>query len=927
LGGDAPSYPADIHTGTALGHEPRTDHLDGDVLRHHLAAIAADERNAERRRKTALDYLKPLVREARDKILARITDRTLSGFEAAHTLCDLHDLLIRVLYEFTARHLCEVQNPTDSEHLAIVATGGYGRGLLAPFSDLDLLFLRPFKRTAWGESVIELILLMLWDVGFRIGHAARSLDECMRLARQDMTVRTSLLEARFICGDAMLAEQLAARFHAEIVQGTGRDFIEAKLAERDARHRKQGESRYLVEPNIKDGKGGLRDLQTLYWIGKYLYGVDDTAQLVGHGVFTGEESATFHAAEAFLWEVRCHLHCLTGRAEERLSFDVQPEVANRMGYREEMPRRCVEHFMKDYFLIAKDVGDLTRIVCAALEEQNRKPKPDTIGLLPQSSKPRLEQDEIYLENGRLNARDDAFRNDPVNFIRIFHIAESTQADIHPGALRMITRSLVLVTDSLRGNDSANRLFLEILSSRHNPERALRRMNEAGVLAAFVPPFAHAVARMQFNMYHHYTVDEHLIRAVGNLAAIERGELTSELPLASELIHRIKSREALYCAVFLHDIGKGLRGNHSEIGAAIAQSLSRRWGLSDSDAAAVTWLVRQHLLMSDTAQRRDISDAATVRNFVREVQSPELLRMLLVLTVADIRAVGPGVWNGWKGQLLRELYHEADGLISGAAVSGRIEQIAEAKKRLMARLADWTNSEQEDAIEHFGENYWFAFDATELERNARLRAQVLGAGTGFALDGDISNLRSICEVAICTPDRPGLFFMLAGAIAACGGSIVEAKIFTGEDGYALDVFSVQDAEGFPFGGPAQLARLRHVIARTLAGDIPKRAAIVRRPGATRSAAFEVRPRVNFDNEASTVATVLELEGADRPGLLFEIARVLFELHLSISTAIVATYGERAVDVFYIRDRLGNKIDPGAWREHIETRLMQVLSITP
>lgn len=906
-----------------MNYESRIDLPDRDVLRHRLATIAGRESDPESRRRAALDYLKPLVRDARREIGERIANHSLPGLEASRALCDLHDQLILILYEFAATHLREVQNPTDSEHLAIVATGGYGRGLLAPFSDLDVLFLRPFKRTAWGESVIELMLLMLWDLGLRIGHAARSLDECMRLARQDMTVRTGLLEARFICGDEGLAGQLGTRFRSEIAQGTGRDFIAAKLAERDTRHHRQGESRYLVEPNIKDGKGGLRDLQTLYWIGKYLHGADDPAQLVGHGVFTGDEHAAFQAAEAFLWDVRCQLHCLAGRAEERLSFDVQPEIAARLGYREATPRSSVERFMKDYFLTAKDVGDLTRIFCAALEEQNRKPKPFVTGLLPGFLKPRGEQDEIYLENGRLNARDDAFRRDPANLIRIFHIADTRQADIHPNALRMITRSLDLVTDSLRSDVAANRLFLEILSSRHDPERSLRWMNEAGVLAAFVPPFAHAVARMQFNMYHHYTVDEHLIRAVGNLAAIERGDLVRDHPLAGELIHRIKPREALYCAAFLHDIGKGLAGNHSEIGAGIAQSLCLRWGLSDADAATATWLVRHHLLMSDTAQRRDISDPATVRNFVGEVQSPELLRMLLVLTAADIRAVGPGTWNGWKGQLLRELYHEADALISGAPAA-RGERMKEAKERLLARLSDWNGSGRQEAVAHFGENYWLAFDTSELERNARLRAQVASGETVFAIKCDVSDIRSVCEVAICTHDKPGLFFQLAGAISASGGSIVEAKAFTGDDGLALDVFSVQDAEGAPFGDGAQIARLGQMIARTLAGEASRGIAAVRRPGAPRSSAFQVRPRVNFDNEASATATVLELEGADRPGLLFEIARALFELRLSISTAIVATYGERAVDVFYVRDLFGNKLAAGGHRARIEARLMQVLS---
>jgi [protein-PII] uridylyltransferase len=430
--------------------------------------------------------------------------------------------------------------------------------------------------------------------------------------------------------------------------------------------------------------------------------------------------------------------------------------------------------------------------------------------------------------------------------------------------------------------------------------------------------------MQFNMYHHYTVDEHLIRTVGNLAAIERGELANDHPLAGELIHRVKSREALYCAAFLHDVGKGMPGNHSEIGADIAQSLCLRWGLSEADAATAAWLVRHHLLMSDTAQRRDISDPATVRKFVAQVQSPELLRMLLILTAVDIRAVGPGTWNGWKGQLLRELYHEADALMSGAPAPARGERVAEAKNRLLASLADWSDAERRRTVAHFGENYWLAFDTSELERNARLRAPLENTEEIFALNCRVSDIRSVCEVAICTRDSAGLFFKLAGAIAASGGSIVEAKAFTADDGFALDVFSVQDIEGAAFGNEAQVRRLRQAITCTLAGEIPQGPAIVRRTGFTRSAAFDVRPRVNFDNDASAIATVLELEGADRPGLLFEIARAFFELRLSISTAIVTTYGERAVDVFYVRDRFGNKLDPGEHRARIEARLMRVLS---
>jgi [protein-PII] uridylyltransferase len=894
--------------------------LDGAALRRDLTALAHAETNEAKRRKAALVHVKYAFQNARRQATTRIENGSLPGIVAARAISSIHDALIQVLYDFATKHFYYAQNPTESERLAIVATGGYGRGLLAPFSDLDLLFLRPFKQTAWGESVIEFILLMLWDLGLKVGHATRSLAECTRLARDDMTIRTSLLETRIVWGEAPLAAELRKDYFAEIAGANGRDFVEAKLAERDERHRKQGESRYLVEPNVKEGKGGLRDLQTLYWMGKYLYRVEDPADLVEFGVFRREEHTTFRAAEVFLWNVRCQLHCAAGRAQERLTFDLQPELARRLGFTDDNPRRAVERFMRAYFLVAKDVGDLTRIFCAALEAQNRKPVPAQ-GLPGPAHAP---DDDFFVENGRLNAREDVFARDPVKLIRIFHIANARSLDVHPGALRTIIRSLDLIDDELRADRTANRLFLEILTSRHDSERALRRMNEAGVLGRFVPAFGHAVALMQFNMYHHYTVDEHLIRAVGILAAIERGEFKEDCPLATDLAGRVRSRESLYCAVLLHDIAKGGKGSHSEAGAALALSLCPRFGLSRADTATTAWLVRNHLVMSDTAQRRDIADPGTIRNFVAAVQSPELLRLLFVLTVADIRAVGPGVWNGWKGQLLCDLYHEADAVMSGgSAAPAQAERIAAARDSLSRRLVDWPDQARVDALSHHQDNYWLAFDEVQLERHARLRVRARERRDGIALDAAEDALRSISEISICTPDRAGLFAMLAGAIAARGGSIVEAKAFTTGDGFALDVFTVQDHEGKPFVEPRRIARLHQTIAEAMQGDSLARPTIAYGSGKRRREAFQVAPRVSFDNDASAVATVVEVEGADRAGLLFDIARAMFEQHLSISSAIVTTYGARAVDVFYVRDEFGRRISDPARLAEIGSRLSDVL----
>jgi len=908
-----------------------SDLLDVEGLKRDLAELARTTPGTAALRPAGLALVKAAFTEGRARVRRAVEEPPggsvgggLQGLAAARALSALQDAIIQLIYGFAMAHL----HPGNTAvRITIAATGGYGRGELAPGSDIDLLFLRPARPAAGDESIIEFILYMLWDLGLKVGHATRSVAEGLRLARADVTIRTAMLEARYLCGDRALFDEMRKKFWDDAASN-GRDFVEAKLAERKARHARQGESRYLVEPNLKESKGGLRDLQTLYWIGKYLYRVEDAADLVDHNVFTKDEFKTFQKAEAFLWNVRVRLHYLLDRAEERLSFDVQPALAAAMGYHNaEKPRRAVEAFMRAYFLVAKDVGDLTRIFIAALEEQHRKPRPSLRRILPGFLTQRSPEDDFYVENGRLAANPAIFKSDPANLIRLFHVADTKQIDIHPHTLRTVTRSLDLITDAVRQDPAANRAFLETLTSRNDPERALRLMNEAGVLGRFVLEFGHAVGLMQFNMYHHYTVDEHLIRAVGNIAAIERGERKGEHPVTSDVIKRIKSREALYCAVLLHDMAKGLPGDHSDVGAAIAASLCPRLGLSDADTRAVAWLVKNHLVMSDTAQRRDVSDPKTVRDFVTLVQTPELLRLLLILTVCDIRAVGPGVWNGWKGQLLRELYYAAENMMTGGDQSPtRDARVAAAKAALAERLGDFTPEQRARALNRHYDHYWLAFELDEQERHARRIAAADAAGELLVLEADSNDFRAITEIMLYTPDHAGLFSQLAGAIAMSGGSIVDAKAFTTSDGFALDVFSVQDAEGGAFGDKDRLARLRQTIEKTLRGQAWPRQALAARQQKSRTSAFKIKPKVLFDNDASQLATVVEVECLDRPGLLYDVTQAIYESGLSISTSMIATYGEKAVDVFYVRDGFGHKIAHPARLEAVEKRLKAALEAT-
>jgi [protein-PII] uridylyltransferase len=901
-----------------------SSYLDGSALRKAVAQTDAATGDRDGLRRAVFALIKTFFWEARERVKEDVLQHGLHGLDAARALSAIQDTTIRIIFEFAVERFFAAGGAETQENITVVATGGYGRGELAPGSDIDLLFIRATKQMPRGEEIIEFILYMLWDLGLKVGHATRSLPECTRLAKQDITIRTALLEARYLAGNAALYQELRKRFWSEIATGNGRDFVEAKLAERDDRHLRQGESRYLVEPNIKEGKGGLRDLQTLYWVGKYLYHVYEADELVAQNVFTREEFETFRKAEAFLWNVRVHLHYLMGRAEERLSFDAQTGLAASLGFREESPRHAVEKFMRAYFLVAKDVGDLTRIFCAALELQNRKNRAALTRILPGFLKPRGTGDDFFVDTARLNARDDAFERDPVNFLRIFHVADAKSIDIHPHALRTITRQLHLIDDNLRNNPEANRLFLETLCSRRKPEWALRMMNEAGVFGTFVPEFGRVVALMQFNMYHHYTVDEHLIRAIGYVSAIEHGAFKEEHPIATDIIKRIKSREAMYCAMLMHDIAKGLPGDHSDAGAAIAETLCPRLGLSPEDTSSVSWLVKYHLIMSDIAQRRDISDPKTVKDFVVVVQSPEMLRHLLILTVADICAVGPGVWNGWKGQLLRELYYEAEAIMSGGdTLHAHGARVQTAKDELQTRIKDLPTKTRLNMLNRHYDSYWLAFEADAHERHARLIASADERKQLFAFAADSNEARAVTEVIVYTPDHPGVFARISGAIAASGGSIVDAKAFTTTDGFALDVFSVLDAEGGPFGDAPRIQRLKQTIEKTLTGEIVPRKLIASRAGKSRASAFKVPSRVNFDNEASTTATVLEVRGLDRPGFLYDVATAIFESGLSISSAMIATYGERAVDVFYVRDGFGHKVKHPDRLRTIEARLLKAV----
>ncbi len=863
------------------------------------------------------------------EVRRRFEEEHINGAEVVLADAYLVDHLVRGIYDFAIKYVYPVPDSATGEPMAIAATGGYGRAELSPFSDIDLMFLLPHGSAPQTKQLVEFILYMLWDMGLKVGHATRTADDCVKLAKSDLTIRTSLLEARWLWGDRNLYRQFESQFMNEVVAVTGSQFVEQKLAERDARHERMGDSRYVLEPHIKEGKGGLRDLQTLFWIAKYLYRVKDMGELFERGVFTTSDVRDFRRAQNFLWTVRCHLHYAADRPEERLTFTYQNTISKRLGYNDRASGRGVERFMKHYFLVTKTVGDLTRVLCAVLEEEHRKKR--IRFRIPTFSLFRRAPQGFKLDSGRLALDgDDSLSRHPMKILQLFHEAQRQGLDIHPHALRQVHQNLRHVDASLRENDAANQLFMDMLTSRNDPETTLKRLNEAGVFGRFLPDFGRVVAQMQYDMYHVYTVDEHTIRAIGILHRLEKGELTEQHPAASAVVGDMRSRRALYMAVLLHDIAKGRGGDHSEIGAQIALHVCPRFGLDDWETETVSWLVRYHLLMSRTAFKRDIDNPKTVTDFIAEVQSPERLRMLLVLTDVDISAVGPGIWNAWKAGLLSELYYRAleeMEMTGGQPVERRTIRVERAKAKLRARLTDWDEATLENYIARGYPDYWLACDTDAQARHFEMMREAERKGEPLHVESRHHPTLDVTEIVIYSPDHPGLFARIAGAMALSGASIVDARISTLANGMALDTFGIQDVSGRAFDSPERIAKLTARIEQAVQGRLwpaKELRAVSARALPSRTGIFTVPPAVIIDNKASAGHTVIEVNGRDRLGLLHDVTSTLTDLGLQIVSAHVSTYGERVVDVFYVKDVFGLKVDDMSKLRRIERRLRAAIA---
>lgn len=897
-----------------------------EVLPDLIAALLEDGQPVAR--DVALGQLRRQLGRIQGKVQRAFEAHELSGLAAARWLAALTDGVIGAIHAYTLAMVPPGAETTKSEPaFALIATGGYGRGVLAPYSDIDLLFLSDAPLGPQGRRGVEFMLYLLWDLGLKVGHATRTVSECIEDAKGDVTIQTALIDARYLAGERPVFERFDADFAAFRQHSGLAAFLAAKRAERAARHARYGDSPFLVEPHVKEGRGGLRDLQTLYWLARHAFGVQRMPELVGKdspggGLLTPQEARAIRRAWNFLWTVRFHLHYVTGRAEERLTFDLQPVVGARMGYTRHGVQDGVERFMKHLFLTARDVVRLTRLLEPAIERAALGPP----AVLP-AGDAALAQAGIALADGKvLFAPDRLVEQDPAIMLRLVRAARDRGLEVHPLAFRALVRNARYAV-RLRGDIAASAIFLDILCGK-DAARWLRTLNEVGFISRFIPDWARIVGLMQFDTYHVFTVEEHTIEALGVLTQLERGDLNEVAPVASELIAQVQSRRALFVAVLLHDIAKGRGGDHSELGAEVALEICPKLGLTPEETETVSWLVLNHLLISQTAFKRDIDDPKTILDIAETVQSPERLRLLLVLTVADMRAVGPKVWNGWKATLLRELYWRvAEVLAGGLSVPERDTRVARARSAAAALLDGMPKPELDRYLSLGYPGYWLSFDPETHARHARMIQEAERENAPLTVRTRVLESRAVTEVTVYVTDHPGLFSRIAGALAVAGASIVDARIHTMTNGMALDTFWVQDAAGGAFDAPHRLARLAVLIEQSLSGRLRLDAEIgkLRREPA-RLRAVQIPPRVVIDNHASNSHTVIEVNGRDRPGLLHDVTAAISDQGLQIGSAHITTYGVRAVDVFYVKDVFGLKVENERKLGTLRGALLAALGVT-
>ena len=808
---------------------------------------------------------------------------------------------------------------------ALVAVGGYGRGELHPSSDVDLLVLVDARRAGAlkrrrSDPRIESFIALAWDLGLEVGHAVRSVRQCATEARRDLTVITNLVESRHLAGSRELFDEMRDAVAPARMWPADR-FFHAKEREQRERHLRHRDSAYHLEPNVKEGPGGLRDIQTIAWVARRYFGAQGGTSpglrdLFVHGFLTEEEFRSLRDGQDFLWQARTALHYLAGRREDRLLFDRQIAIADHFGYRDADHNLGVEQFMKRYYRTVHSLGRLNELLLQLFRER-------FLDREDRSEVRRLNR-RFQVRDGQIEVVDDGvFRRHPFALLEIFLLLQQNPelGGVRASTIRDVRRHLHLVDDEFRHDLACRSLFLEILREPRGLARALRRMHAYGILGRYLPEFGQITGLMQFDLFHAYTVDEHLLRTVAHLRRFGRPDLRAELPHCSDVFETLPKPELLHLAGLFHDIAKGRGSDHSEDGERDAAAFCERHGISRFDAGLVGWLVRHHLTMSMTAQREDISDPAVVRRFADLVGDGVRLDYLYLLTVADMRATNPNLWTDWKGSLLRDLYqathrvllHDVDGRMPAAAELAR--ECRDEARRQLAETGPAT-SLIEDLWETLEPDY---FVLTPPEAVAWHAAEVLGNGGGPVVA--VRTRRNRTEVFFHVPDRDHLFAAATTLLERAGLTVVDARVFTTTTGMSFDSFTVAEPTGEPLDEPRRREEVRRALARGL--EEPEKAGYpTNRLPRRQMKSFRIPVRVTFDDEPANGRTVMEVVCGDRPGVLSRIGWALAGTGASVHGAKIATFGERAEDVFRLTGRSGRPLDAGE-REHLRAHIVRAL----
>ncbi|MFN3960664.1 MAG: [protein-PII] uridylyltransferase [Parvularculaceae bacterium] len=833
--------------------------------------------------------------------------------------------LAAVMDEAVAALAAPALAQVPSKHkVAVVATGGYGRAQLAPLSDVDLLILHSGLPEEALKAFVHALLYPLWDAGLVVGQATHTPASAVKFAEQDMTAMTAFLDARLVAGDARLFKDFQSRF--DMLRWTTKSkFVKAKRAELEARHDRSAQSRYLAEPDLKEGKGGLRDIHAIGWLHRALYGKPLAEAGKRGGVFRPEDIDSLLRAERFLLSLRAHLHDLRGRADERLTFDIQPALAERLGYAARADMTAAERMMKHYFVTAVEIGRLTRIFWARVEEENAK----LLDRAPQALPKALGADEaggevnLRLRTGRLDfASASAAARNPLDLFRYFRaFAKRPDIDFHPEALALVSRSAAKVTNDVRRDPAVARIFLASIVGAKDPVKLLRVMSETGLLGRYLPSFGRITGRIQYGLYRRFSLDEHIFQSIGYLTCIAKGELADTHPIATQILDRAPTLDPFYIAVLLHEAGWSLKERTTDGAEALVARVARRLGASEADVAAIAWCAARPLFMVGIAERRNLSEARAISSFAAEVGSAARLNLLLVLTICHLRAVSESAWDEWTRRQITALYQGATAWLAGGdeGLAASMAALAAANRReAEAALAEWPKDERQAFLARLSDQSLAMIEPHVFARAAELVRSADRTGVAASIrDGAV-------EAIVYAKDRAGLLADLAGAIAAAGGNVRNVHAITLDDGRIIDVFTILPPEGAAPEATADFVRALHSGLLGAARARPAAAPSLARRIGDRRAIFAVPAEVRLDSQASQEALVVEAEGRDRPGLLYSLAAAIAELGLTIRSAHVATYGERAVDAFYLQDEKGRKIDDMRVHLAIRKKLLAVLA---